>query len=95
MQGTCHNLDINLRPLGYQTKTIANLFKTISFTRVYSEKNVEADAYWKKERKVSKGSVIIEECMDEIIYVSESIIQGGFYRYDHCNLFKVPGHNAS
>ena len=74
MQGTCQNLNINLGPLGYHTKTIAILFKTISFTRVYSEKNVEADAYWKKEWKVSKGSVIIEECMDEIIYVSEYIV---------------------
>ena len=74
MQGTCRNLNINLKPLGYQTETITRLFKTISFTRVYSKQNVEANAYSKEERHVEKGSVIIEECIDEIIYVSESII---------------------
>ena len=68
MQGTFHNLDINLRPLGYQTKSIASLFKIISFIRVYSEKNVEVDAYSKEEQQVGKGRVMIEECMDEIIY---------------------------
>ena len=74
MQGTCQNLNINLGPLGYHTKTIAILFKTISFTRVYSEKNVEADAYSKEERKITKRSVIIKECIVEIIYVSKSVI---------------------
>ena len=72
MQGTFQNLNINLEPLGYHTKTIASLFKTISFTRVYSEQNVEVDAYSKQERLVSKISVIIEECMDEIIYALTS-----------------------
>ena len=72
MQGTCHNLDINLMPLGYQTKWIASLFKTISFIHVYSEQNVEVDAYSKEEQQVAKGRVIIEECMDEIIYALTS-----------------------
>ena len=74
MQGTCLNLNINLIPLGYQTKAIASLFKTIYFIRVYREKNVEVDAYSKDEGHVAKGSVIIEECMDAMIYVSKSII---------------------
>ena len=69
MQGTCQNLNINLEPLGYHRKTIASLFKTISFTHVYIEQNVEADVYSKEEWQVAKGSVITEECMDERIYV--------------------------
>ena len=55
-------------------KTIASLLKTISFTCVYSKQNVEADAYSKEEQQVAKGIMMIKECMDEIIYVSESII---------------------
>ena len=72
MQGTCQNLNINLRPLQYQTKTIARFFKTIYFTCGYNEENVEADDYSKEECHVAEGSVVIEECMDEIIYALTS-----------------------
>ena len=57
-----------------EKKTIAILFNTIYFTCVYNKQNVEANAYSMEERHVAEGIVIIEEYMDELIYVLESIV---------------------
>jgi hypothetical protein len=57
INGTGQLLNISLKPVGDQLKAVANSFLMISFTHVFKEQNVIADALSNEGQQLDEGKL--------------------------------------